>query len=219
MWLAKPSAESHCAKRSRLGSGWRPPEAALSASGAVPLAPGAPGLALRSWFRSAYTAPGICPCAYCCAPAVGCARSKLQSNTISGAPLAIRDCSSPALISVVQVGMGVGERAGGGGAAGGGGGGEAVIARGPARELWSGWGAARRAERAAGDGGFQRSMLFRRRARGGPLPQNGRHDAAAHDQGHADPADRRYLVAPQHAVDGREHDARVLQVGDQQRAA
>src|SRR6218665_1014739 len=204
MWLAKPSAESHCAKRSRLGSGWRPPDAGLSGSGAVPL---------------------------------GGARSKLKSNTISGAPLAIRDCSSPALISVVQVVMGVGERqgrggggggggrgplcqmvaAGGGGGEGRGGGGggggggrrplcqmvpaggghapenrsaQAVIARRPAPELWSGWGR-HAGQNAAGDGGFQRSMLFRRRARGGPLPQNGRHDAAAHDQGHADPADRR----------------------------
>ncbi len=96
--------DSQMAKRSRLGSGWRPPDAGMSASWAVntvPEAPGAPCFALRFSLRSAYTAPGIWACAYCCAPALDCIRSKLQSNTISGAPLAIRVCSSVAEIRVV----------------------------------------------------------------------------------------------------------------------
>jgi len=101
--VAKPTLLSHMAKRSRLGSGWRPPDAGMSASCAVrvPAAPGAPCFALRFAFRSANTAPGICAVAYCWAPALGCIRSELQSNTISGAPLAISACSSVAEIRVV----------------------------------------------------------------------------------------------------------------------
>src|SRR5258706_199311 len=69
MSLEKPMLDSHTAKRSRLGSGWRPPEAACSLAATLPWAPGTPCLALRSWSRSAKTAPGTCACRYWALPA------------------------------------------------------------------------------------------------------------------------------------------------------
>src|SRR4051812_31383674 len=117
MSLAKPAAESHIANFSRLGSGWRPPEAASACGCFVPSGSTTPW-SDSALSRPAYTAPGMCAWRYCSSPAAGFISSKLQSKTISRARASRRDLSSVAVISVVYIavssmvfGWGVGRRA------------------------------------------------------------------------------------------------------------
>src|SRR5215207_349107 len=100
MLLANPTLESQVANFSRLGSGWRPPDAGASEPLAVitPWVPGTPCLALRAVSRLAYTAPGMWEARYCSCPACGFIRSNVQSKMRRGVADAIRACSCVAEI-------------------------------------------------------------------------------------------------------------------------